>query len=354
MHKKKVRLVHIFGQTPHHYEPMQRFFAKVGDGIDFQQEFWAWESADSQQNDLFRFYANANALLVMMKQQPNDCKFIFHGMFDRHLWPKLFFTMLPSRCSWVCWGADLYEHAASERTLKRKIAHFFHRGLIRRFDSVLALNDGDGALIQRHIANRNVATLPYPLTGSTMPDQTGEREITHVLLGNSANPSNEHIEALEWLKKYSSEPIKIIVPLSYAGPKEYIEEVIAYGRQYFGDKFVAITDMLEKDAYDELLAGVDLAVFAHRRQQGLYVVYSMLKYGKKMFMRSEVSSFQTMTASGFEIYESGEINEMSFANFVSQSESSKKKNAELMNNEFSEPPLLVKWQKQLTNMVESH
>ena len=44
---------------------------------------------------------------------------------------------------------------------------------------------------------------------------TSIKSTCNILLGNSANSSNNHIDGLRLLKKFNNEKIKIFVPLSY-------------------------------------------------------------------------------------------------------------------------------------------
>lgn len=324
---------------------MRKFFADVGKGADFQQVFWAWSAPQQTLEEGFVYFKNAKELLMKMRQMPDTARFIFHGMFDRSVWPRLFFSILPERCSWVCWGADLYEHMAADKTIPRRIAHIFHKALITRFLNVFALNDGDGELMYKFICKRQVITLPYPLIGSNA--KPNKRKEKLILVGNSANPSNEHFEALKSLSQFADEGIRVVVPLNYGGAPDYVQKVCDLGRLLFGEKFHGITNMMTKEDYDQLLADTDVTVFAHNRQQGLYVVYSMLKYGKKLYMRSDVSSFDSLRASGFRVFDIADIMDGCFADFISQSEQSVNTNSELMNNMYSEQALLPRWREQL-------
>lgn len=334
---------------------MQKFFLDVQDvqdvqdGPAFQQVFWAWSHPKQAKEKGLEYYQDGDELVKKMSQMPSSARFIFHGMFNRRLWPRLFFSKLPERCSWVCWGAELYEHMADQKTIPRRVAHLFHRGLVKRFANVFALNDGDGELINKFVCQRLVSTLPYPLIGSNATPNIQNEKI--ILIGNSGNPSNEHIDALKWLEQYADQALRIVLPLNYGGSPKYVKKVCDVGRRLFGVKFHAITHMMTKDEYDQLLADTDVAVFAHRRQQGLYVVYSMLKYGKKLYMRSEVSSFHSLRAGGFTIFDSTDIDRSCFEDFVNQSEQSANINSEQMNNVYSEQALLPRWREQIFHVL---
>lgn len=348
------KLIHIFSDTPHHYIQMQRFLEQAGKELDCEQIYLVADNLDREHRQGFEYFQGAKSLMRIMQAEPISTKFIFHGLFNRELWLPLCLSTLPKRCSWVCWGSDLYQHKLTKRTWKRRKEHFLHRILTARFEAVIALNAGDGELIKQLLWNIPVCVLPYPLLASDGADSSASEEInTVILIGNSGTPDNEHTEALNWLAKFAENSIEVVIPLNYGGTKEYINEVIDKGKELFGNKFTPITEMLVQDEYDKLLARVNVAVFAHKRQQGLYVVYSMLKHGRKMFIRSDTSSFSGLTSSGFTIFPSENIPEMTFENFIHQESTIDQENSKLMHKVYSEEALLPKWNAQLVLLLEN-
>ena len=70
----------------------------------------------------------------------------------------------------------------------------------------------------------------------------------HIQLGNSATPTNNHIEAIDWLAQMELGARRVIVPLSY-GSDEYRDMVCAYGKKRLGDTFQPVTDFMPFDEY---------------------------------------------------------------------------------------------------------
>ena len=353
MHKNCSQVVHIFGQTPHHYLPMHTFLNKVGAGQGYQQQFWVKSDSQKAVSEHFTSYADVASLVEKMKAQGRGTHFIFHGLFEHRIWPTLAFSRLTKRCSWVCWGAEVYQYQNPNITYKRKIARYFLTRFLPRLQKVFSLNKGDGELIASMSKRQEVEVLPYPLIGSTaqVPEKNKDDPLT-IVLGNSASKNNQHQEALTWLKPFANENLIIKVPLNYAGPPEYVEEVIETGRALFQDKFMPITQMMEKETYDEMLAACDIAIFAHHRQQGLYVVYTMLKHGLKMFMREEVSSYKNLKSSGFTLFASEDISNMSFDDFRTFNQADANVNKSLMRDFFSEEALIPKWQQKINEILK--
>ena len=113
----------------------------------------------------------------------------------------------------------------------------------------------------------------------------------NIQVGNSADPTNNHIEILEILKKDKQKNIKIYAPLNY-GDQNYANNVISKGKEIFGNKFVPITKFMPINLYHEFLTDIDIAIFAHKRQQAMGNIITLLGLGKKVYMRDSISSWQ--------------------------------------------------------------
>ena len=67
-----------------------------------------------------------------------------------------------------------------------------------------------------------------------------------ILIGNSANPTNNHIAIIDYLSTIKLKQHEIIVPLSYGGDEFYIKYLLNYGFLKLGKNFKPITDFLRK------------------------------------------------------------------------------------------------------------
>lgn len=373
-------LIHVFDDTPHHYEPMRRFFSEQCQ-IEQAQQFWARiprehrqknsnqkssnqkgsSQKDSSQNGssqknctttaVVQFYRDNDELLLKLAKLPQNAQVLFHGLFELYLWRKLIFMAIASRSSCVFWGAELYRHGGAGRTIKQHLAQIIHQLLVFRFKHVISLNPGDALLIQKYLKRSNVRVLPYPLIGLVKPKEKPQELVNNneqvkpikILIGNSAAASNEHSFAFKKIAHLASNNIEVIVPLNYAGKDNYVRDIIDQGRELFGDKFTPITDMLAKDAYDELLASVDMTIFAHQRQQGLYVAYAMLLMGKPMFLCATTSSFTNLQSLGFSVYRSEDLDNYSYDSLIALAHKPNKTNQSLMDQYFTEAALAPKW-----------
>lgn len=104
----------------------------------------------------------------------------------------------------------------------------------------------------------------------------------NILLGNSADPSNNHIDVLNLVKDINIKG-EIICPLSY-GNEKYRDVIIKEGREIFGDKFYPLADFLPIEKYQEIINSCGIVVMNHLRQQAMGNIISALWQGKKVFL----------------------------------------------------------------------
>jgi len=348
-------IVHIFDDTPHHYYPMQSFFSNkctVKEKQFFLVRQPSTPAVKSDKQALFSFYNNNDELLIQLKQLPNSARVVFHGLFDLHLWRRLIFTSVVTRSSCVFWGAELYRHTQGRRSVKQHLAQLIHIALVKRLTKVVALNYGDALLVKRYLKRKEAMVLPYPLIGLKKSDTSVKQanEPLKFLVGNSAAKSNEHLFALKQLAHLSENNIEIIVPLNYAGSKEYVDEIMKAGFEIFGGKFKPITNMLDKPDYDKLLESVDFAIFSHQRQQGLYVVYAMFMLSKGIFLRQSTTSFSSLSSLGFDVQATEDLATLSFSQLLALRENITEKNAILMDEHFTEKALAPQWSEFLNGL----
>jgi len=354
-------LIHVFEDTPHHYQPMRQFFTQQCD-VSQEQQFWVRVATndnaviEKNADQGFVSYSSAKNLISRLAELPKSSQFIFHGLADVNIYWRLFLSPIRSRCSCIIWGYELYRYNENHRTIKQHLVQWLHRVIIAKLKRVFTLTPGDAHLVQQFLKRNNNQVLPYPGIGLTdlevKAKQSDSQRDIRILVGNSAAQSNQHIDAFEQLKHLANENIEIIVPLNYAGEPEYIDEVISKGQSIFGKKFTAITEMLTKAQYDELLTAIDLTVFAHQRQQGLYVVYAMLLMGKHVYLRKETTSYKNFTSLGFLIPSFESLSTTNIKEINKQVSKTEVLNQTLMNRHFTEQALAPQWSSMLNDLFK--
>lgn len=129
-----------------------------------------------------------------------------------------------------------------------------------------------------------------------------------ILLGNSAWPANNHLEAIDRLSRLDLTGRTVFTPLTY-GDRRYRDAVLAQGRRLLGDAFEPLLEPLPHDAYVERVGRCGIVVMNHHRQQGLGNVGIGLLSGAHLYLSRanplhgfltriglDVNAVETMTA----------------------------------------------------------
>lgn len=286
-------------------------------------------------------------------------KILIHGLFDSKVIMILF--MMPwllKKCSWVIWGGDLYGdilNPVSTRSKKYQLFFKLKKFVVSRFSNIVYLSPGDELIFERVYETKlnyifgmyvNPVTVEHLDSVKNIVDTIKNEDTIKIILGNSATESNCHLEALESLAKFKDNNIKIIAPLSY-GDKSYAELVIRYGQSVFGDKFIPILNLMSPNEYSRLLSSVDIGVFYNNRQQALGNIYALLYLGKKIFIRSDISSWKYLTEFfNFGINDSLNINSMEYGQFIKVDEEVSKDNNKMSEKYFYNTEYLIDvWNK---------
>lgn len=125
-----------------------------------------------------------------------------------------------------------------------------------------------------------------------------------ILIGNSADVTNNHVTILKYLAAFKEQNFNIICPLSY-GDMGYARKIEELGRKLFGSRFIPLSKRIEPEEYFHMLNRVDVAIMHHNRQQAFGNIVPLLYIGKKVYMK-ETSSYVEMTEAGMHISRLGE------------------------------------------------
>ena len=225
----------------------------------------------------------------------NANKIIYHSLHGDNKFLFLFFNQyLLKKTFWVIWGADLYDYQKMDNSISDKIKFYIKKQVIKKMGHFITYIKGDYELAQKwYGANGKYhECFMYPSNLYKEYDVKEKSSGTiNIQVGNSADPSNNHLEVLDKLTKYKNENIKIFVPLSY-GDEKYASEIIAKGKEIFGDSFIALTEFMPFDKYLDFLGDIDIAIFAHKRQQAMGNTITLLGLGKKVYMRNDVTPWK--------------------------------------------------------------
>ena len=253
----------------------------------------------------FRFYNQ-----VLLEMQKAD-KIILHGLFDIKIIQILFLSpWLLKKCYWLIWGGDLYLYRIGPHNKKCNVKEFFRRTVIRNMGYLVTSINGDYELAKKWYRAKGEFIHSFYYTTNLFTPLTHKRQTRsaiYILVGNSADPTNQHMEILKKLEKYKNEDIVIYTPLTY-GNKGYAEEVIDAGKKLYGSKFKPIINHMNEKDYILFLNQIDIAVFNHNRQQAMGTTRSLLGMGKKVHMNQELSSAITLSNNGIKTFSLEDLN----------------------------------------------
>jgi len=242
---------------------------------------------------------------AMIKMHQVD-KVILHGLFNIRFVVMLFFMpWLLKKCYWIIWGGDLYVYQPGERNWKWKLREFFRRSVIKRMGFLVTYIDGDVDLARKWYGAQGKLLKSFMYTSNLYKEyhvQEKQHTGTNILVGNSADPSNNHLEVLDKLEAYKDQDITIYVPLSY-GNQDYAKQVIAEGKKRFGDRFQPLTEFMPFEKYLKLLGVIDIAIFNHKRQQAMGNTITLLGLGKKVYMRSDATQWVFFQNRGIKVFD---------------------------------------------------
>lgn len=251
---------------------------------------------------------------LIIQLHKND-KIILHGLFSPYLIIMLcLMPWLHKKLYWIIWGGDLYCHELAVKNLKFRIVEPFRKILISRLKGLITYVDGDyekaqqwygatGKLYECIMYKSNI----YKGTVFTENDfkHLDNKSVSkvNIQVGNSADPTNNHEQIFTKLSELDAinKVGKIYCPLSY-GNLAYAENIKELGIETFGDKFNPLMDFMPLHEYETILDDIDIAIFAHERQQAMGNIINLLGRGKTVYMRDDTSSFFILNKLGIKIF----------------------------------------------------
>ncbi len=251
--------------------------------------------------------------LLYFKLISNTDKIILHNLPFLNL--LLFFPFKWKNTLWVIHGADLYGR------LNKSKESTFEKLVISSFERHITHIEGDSKLANELFKSK--AKFHYSPMYLSNVIETANFKISNLkdsnytlLVGNSLSKNNNHLEVLKKISVFEDQIGKIICPLSYGNDLAYRDEVIDLGFKLFGERFLPLTEFMQRTDYEKLLETVDIAIFDHWRQEAMGVTLSLLALGKTVYMRSTTESYISLKNRGFRVFD----NKLLFNEGVKQQE----------------------------------
>jgi len=136
----------------------------------------------------------------------------------------------------------------------------------------------------------------------TPPKENENVDAKKILLGNSNDPSNNHLDILHKLNSLNKK-YEVIIPFSYPNKAtKYIEYVLNNSSKFDNLKITFLRDFMSMDRYFEILKSCQSAIFGHIRQQAVGNVSGMINLGKKVFLYEDSTLYSYYKKEGYKIF----------------------------------------------------
>lgn len=226
---------------------------------------------------------------------------------------------------------------------------------IKRVDFFSSPFPEDFDLLQTHFGNYFQAAYTRVFYGSVERTYIpGGQSIygNNILVGNSATPTNNHIEVFKILSSIDLGDRNIMVPLSY-GDADYRDAIITYGHSLFGDRFQPIVEFMPLEKYNTLIAQCSVVVMGHRRQQGGGNTVTQLYKGAKVFLDESNTVYQYLKKRGAFVNTLNELQEGEASIFEPLTETQKRKNREVV-EAYSSNSVVSRAMNDFVQQIKSH
>ncbi len=241
-------------------------------------------------------------------------KIIIHSFDQTYMFFILLFQpWLIKKVYWVIWGWDLYSYEYPVLDLKTKIIQKVKKIIFPKIRHFVTYIEGDYELAKKWYNIKSInyyECIMYP--SNFYKDnyniiQIDDKKDLHkdtlnIQIGNSASESNNHLYIFQKLKYFADENIKIFIPLSY-GKNDNLNEIIKQGKNIFCDKITFLNDILSFDEYIKFQSSIDIAVFAHKQQEAMGNIISLLGLGKKVYIRNDITPFKFFNDMGVKVFD---------------------------------------------------
>jgi|SRR6056297_559549 len=296
---------------------------------------------------------NLKNLFIFEKSIYKYNKIHFHGLFNWNLVKILYLQpWLLKKSNWIIWGGDLYYYEKPKNAWRKKLHEFTRKKVIKRFNEITSFIPGDYDIAKKIYNTKAIYhnAMTYNISADNkyldklIKENKKENKKIVFQVGNSADSRNNHFEILKKLKEFKNRKIEIIVPLSY-WDKKYRKKVINYGKKHFGTKFKPLTEFYGLKDYLKILNQIDVGIFNHKHQQGLGNITKLLRLGKKVYLNSDVSTWDYFKDIGVKVYDTKKIYDENFESIINYNSTTLKNNIKAIKKIRSTQYRVKQWKK---------
>lgn len=232
---------------------------------------------------------------------------------------------------WFFWGADgfrlgkFYNKFLLPKTKKLKLKLAFYSGLsnglkelqkrflptvidatsfyrkniqaLSKIDVIVPVMPGDYYLL-KEAYNISAKLFHFNYVVPVSDEVFQVKSQKNILLGNSADFSNNHIEIIDKLAEMDLENRKVYVPLSY-GNRQYAEYIKSYVEKRIPGNGVCLMEFLDLESYQNIIRSCGIVLMNHLRQQALANIVQALVAGARVYLHPESTVFHFLKENKF-------------------------------------------------------
>lgn len=290
---------------------------------------------------LIRIFETFIIWKVLYENMSRGKKIYLHNLFDKRMILFLYiFRKFLKISNWIIWGADLYGYEKRNNKIISKPWYKIEDYVKGNMSGYITHIEGDYKLAKNWYGAKGKYFYCFMYSSNlykeTKINYKTKNEL-YIQVGNSADSSNNHMEILEKLKLYKNDNIKIYCILSY-GDREWRKKVIDYGNKNFGKKFIPIVNFMKIEEFMKFLSEIDIAIFAHNRQQGVGNIISLLSMKKTVYLKESVTTWKTFENLGVKLKSFEKFNDLKKLD-----DEILERNKEIIKNRFSKQKLVKDW-----------
>lgn len=306
----------------------------------------------------FKFEYNTNKFIKVIKLSKNDLigylrvflvllksrQIFIHGLYDAKM--IFLYSLLPKsklKLYWVIWGGDLIDPYHMVKGFKGNFSRNKKNKVIGKIRNTIA-DPYDFEILQNQSYNPRENNLVHYYNSLEVKNSIPTKKTTYnVLLGNSSSISNNHKDAIDFLRNLiNSSSISLTIPLSYGDGNP--EEIEAYSKSLFPQETIILRDFISPDKYKLVLRqNIDIALFYFDHQIAFSNIAQLICYGKKVYLKPGSAPFKTLTSAGFNLYDVSAIKDEE--DFFNINYEELGKNLALSKTYFAEETLFINWSK---------
>lgn len=256
---------------------------------------------------------------------------IWHGLMygGKKMLPLFVFRRLRKKSVWIMRGLDLYNWK-STGGVRYKFINFINRYIRKHIPFVVAILPTDEKVYRKQFGKKaKCKCVFYPFSKEAFQEMDSFENSskrpngnTFIMVGNNAYTFNRHIMALEKIRKFSNEDIKLFIPLSYGNnwynsDDGYEDSIIKYLEENFDEKgYEVLEKLIEPKQYNKILMNMDIALMPSNRQNALGNILRLLYVGNKVYLANDNPMYQWFLEQGVEVFDIADIENMAYQEFI--------------------------------------